>query len=158
MQVRRAFLYQEASSFPSVTSTGGQNPPIEQVCGHQGLMINSAGKPGAGKANSTLRTFSSLSVSNSPEPLSSHWKIRTSSFTSKTPSLGAKETIGSKASELEQLREWYVPNWCYLDFEKLAGEYDAIELRNNGVFTDSLPTWDCDCLLVLRAERVREVY
>jgi len=59
---------------------------------------------------------------------------------------------------LEQLREWYVPNWCYLDFEKLAGEYDAIELRNNGVFTDSLPTWDCDCLLVLRAERVREVY
>ena len=158
MQVRRAFLYQEASSFPSVTSTGGQNPPIEQVCGHQGLMINSAGKPGAGKANSTLGTFSSLSVSNSPEPLFSHWKIRTSSFTSKTPSLGAKETIGSKASELEQLREWYVPNWCYLDFEKLAGEYDAIELRNNGVFTDSLPTWDCDCLLVLRAERVREVY
>ena len=81
MQVRRAFLYQEASSFPSVTSTGGQNPPIEQFCGHQGLMINSAGKPGAGKANSTLRTFSSLSVSNFPEPLSSHWKIRTSSFT-----------------------------------------------------------------------------
>ena len=58
---------------------------------------------------------------------------------------------------LEQLREWYVPNWCYLDFEKLAEEYDAIELRNSGAFTDSLPTWDCDCILVLKAERVREV-
>ncbi len=56
---------------------------------------------------------------------------------------------------MEQLREWYVPNWCCLDFEKLAEEYDAIELRNSGAFADSLPAWDCDGILVLRAEKVR---
>lgn len=67
-----------------------------------------------------------------------------------------KKTLEVKHPTLEQLREWYVPNWCYLDFEKLAEEYDAIELRNSGAFTDSLPTWDCDCILVLRAERVTE--
>jgi len=67
-----------------------------------------------------------------------------------------KKPLEVKHPTLEQLREWYVPNWCYLDFEKLAEEYDAIELRNSGAFTDSLPTWDCDCILVLRAERVTE--
>ena len=50
---------------------------------------------------------------------------------------------------MEQLKEWFVPNWCYLDFEKLAEEYDAIELRNSGAFTDSLSTWDCDCIFVI---------
>ena len=68
-----------------------------------------------------------------------------------------KKPMEVKHPTLEQLREWYVPNWCYLDFEKLAEEYDAVELRNSGAFTDSLPTWDCDCILVLRAERVVEV-
>ena len=58
---------------------------------------------------------------------------------------------------MEQLKEWFVPNWCYLDFEKLAEEYDAIELRNSGAFTDSLSTWDCDCIFVMKAEKVREV-
>ena len=58
---------------------------------------------------------------------------------------------------MEQLKEWFVPNWCYLDFEKLAEEYDAIELRNSGAFTDSLSTWDCDCIFMMKAEKVREV-
>jgi len=58
---------------------------------------------------------------------------------------------------MEQLKEWFVPNWCYLDFEKLAEEYDAIELRNSGAFTDFLSTWDCDCIFVMKAEKVREV-
>ncbi len=56
-----------------------------------------------------------------------------------------------------QSGEWYVPAWCYLDFEKLAEVYDAIELRNSGAFKDALPAWDCDCILVLRADKVREV-
>ena len=58
---------------------------------------------------------------------------------------------------MEQLREWFVPNWCYLDFEKLAEEYDAIELRNSGAFPDSLSTWDCDCIFVMKAEKIVEI-
>ena len=57
----------------------------------------------------------------------------------------------------EQLRIWFEPNWCYLDFEKLAEEYDAIELRNSGAFNDALATWDCDCILVMNPEKIREV-
>lgn len=49
---------------------------------------------------------------------------------------------------IEQLQELYMPNWCYLDFEKLAEEYDAVELRNSHLFRTSLSTWDCDCILV----------
>ena len=58
---------------------------------------------------------------------------------------------------IEQLQELYMPNWCYLDFEKLAEEYDAIELRNSYLFRRSLSTWDCDCVLVLKAEKVVEI-
>lgn len=58
---------------------------------------------------------------------------------------------------LEQLQEWFVPNWCYLDFEQLAKQYDAIELRNSGAFRSCLGTWDCDCLLVLKADRIVEL-
>ena len=58
---------------------------------------------------------------------------------------------------MEQLKEWFMPNWCYLDFEKLAEEYDAIELRNCWLFRSSLSTWDCNCILVLRPDKVKEV-
>ena len=58
---------------------------------------------------------------------------------------------------MEQLRTWFTPNWCYLDYEKLAEEYDAIEMRNSGAFREPLPTWDCDCIVVMNAEKVREV-
>ena len=34
----------------------------------------------------------------------------------------------------EQLEQLYMPNWCYLDFEKLAEDYDAIELQNHWFF------------------------
>lgn len=58
---------------------------------------------------------------------------------------------------MEQLREWFSPNWCYLDYEKLAEEYDAVELKNAAAFREPLPTWDCNSVVVLRAEAVREV-
>ena len=41
----------------------------------------------------------------------------------------------------EQLEQLYMPNWCYLDFEKLAEDYDAIELQNHWFFNSSLVTW-----------------
>lgn len=58
---------------------------------------------------------------------------------------------------MEQLHELYMPNWCYLDFEKLAEKYDAIELRNSLSFRDSLPAWDCDCILLMKADKVVEI-
>lgn len=58
---------------------------------------------------------------------------------------------------MEQLQELYMPNWCYLDFEKLAEDYDAVELRNSHLFRSSLATWDCDCILVLKADKVVEI-
>lgn len=67
------------------------------------------------------------------------------------------EVAEGELPTMEQLKEWFVPNWCYLDFEKLAEEYDAIELRNSGAFTDSLFTWDCHCIFEMKAEKVREV-
>lgn len=51
----------------------------------------------------------------------------------------------------------YVPSWCYLDFEKLAETYDAIELRNSQLFSYILYGWDCDCLLVLNGDKITEV-
>ena len=58
---------------------------------------------------------------------------------------------------MDQLQELYMPNWCYLDFEKLAEDYDAIELQNYRFFNSSLATWDCNCILVLKADKVVEI-
>ena len=57
----------------------------------------------------------------------------------------------------DQLESWYVPNYCYLDYEKLASQYDAIELRNHWLFQEALATWDCNCIWVLKADVLQEV-
>ena len=49
----------------------------------------------------------------------------------------------------EQLEELFRQNWCYLDYEKLSEEYDAIELTNAGAFHGSLGLWDCNSILIL---------
>lgn len=38
---------------------------------------------------------------------------------------------------------------CHLDFEKLAREYDAIELANVGEFYWALYGWDCNSILIM---------
>jgi len=55
----------------------------------------------------------------------------------------------------EQMDEWLRPNWCLLDFEKMAKSYDAIELVNAGAFRQSLNLWDCNCILVMNPDIVR---
>ncbi len=58
---------------------------------------------------------------------------------------------------MEQLKSWFMPNLCYIDFERLAKEYDAVELRNSALFSDALYMWDCDSVLVLRSEKLIKV-
>jgi hypothetical protein len=58
---------------------------------------------------------------------------------------------------MEQLKVWFASNWCYIDYEKLAEEYDAIELVNSSAFREPLPTWDCDCILVMNPDKVKEI-
>lgn len=69
------------------------------------------------------------------------------------------ETIApGQMPSMEQLESFYAPNWCCLDFEKLAADgVDAIELRNSGAFKDSLDTWDCDCIVVMNPDVIEEV-
>ncbi len=59
--------------------------------------------------------------------------------------------------QFDYMNGGYVSSWCYLDFENLSEEYDAIELRNSGNFTYSLYGWDCDCLLVLKPDKIAEI-
>jgi len=68
------------------------------------------------------------------------------------------EVAEGEIPSMEQLKEWFIPNWCYLDYEKLAEEYDAIELRNCWAFRDSLSTWDCNCIFVLKPDKVQEIF
>ena len=56
-----------------------------------------------------------------------------------------------------QLHEWFTPNWCYLDYEKLAEGYDVIELHNSILFREAFPTWDCDSIVVMNGEKIKEV-
>ena len=59
--------------------------------------------------------------------------------------------------QFDYMNGGYVSSWCYLDFENLSEEYDAIEMRNSGDFTYSLYGWDCDCILVLKPDKIVEI-
>ena len=56
----------------------------------------------------------------------------------------------------EQLMQFYSPNPCYIDFEKLVRSgVDAVELINCGAFQDSLDIWDCNCILIMNPEIIQ---
>ncbi len=58
---------------------------------------------------------------------------------------------------MEELTAYFTPEHCYLDFEKLdADGVDAIELRNYFLFQEYLPTWDCNCILILHPDIIIE--
>lgn len=67
-----------------------------------------------------------------------------------------------KSSDLSMLPKLHSSEKLYstvfLDFEKLAEEYDAIEYYVYGDFDlqGLLSTWDCDCVLVLNPDVVQE--
>ena len=68
-----------------------------------------------------------------------------------------------KSSDLEPLPKLHESEQfhgtVFLDFEKLAEQYDAIELFVYGDFDlqGLLGTWDCDCVLVLNQDAVQEI-
>lgn len=67
------------------------------------------------------------------------------------------EVEPGKIPTTEQLEAWFKPNPCYLDFERLAKKYDAIEVTNGFAFHEALPTWDCNCILVMNPDKMREI-
>lgn len=46
---------------------------------------------------------------------------------------------------------------CYLDFEKLSKEYDAIELANINYFYWALYGWDCNSILIMNPDIVEVI-
>ena len=76
---------------------------------------------------------------------------------------GSKILSIRKSSDLEPLPKLHDSEKFYgtvfLDFEKLAKQYDAIELFVYGDFDlqGLLGTWDCDCVLVLKPDAVQEI-
>ena len=58
----------------------------------------------------------------------------------------------------EQIEEWFRPNFCMLDFEKLVKSgIDAIEMFNASSFMHSLQGWDCNSILIMNPKIVREI-
>ena len=123
-------------SFLFVTATGGRSQRMGPVCGHHVLMMNSAGKPGAGRIIFNLDHLRSsfrfqlpeASILTLEDPAQLITLPKLHPWEPKKP----LELAEGELPTMEQLKEWFVPNWCYLDFEKLEEEYDAIELRNSG--------------------------
>ena len=76
---------------------------------------------------------------------------------------GSKILSIRKSSDLEPLPKLHdsekFHGTVFLDFEKLAKQYDAIELFVYGDFDlqGLLGTWDCDCVLVLNPDAVQEI-
>ena len=46
---------------------------------------------------------------------------------------------------------------CYLDFEKLQHDYDAIELTNISQFYWALYGWDCNSIIVMNQDVIEEI-
>ena len=54
---------------------------------------------------------------------------------------------------IEQMEEYYRPNPCFLDYERMMQEgIDAIELQHSFLFRRCLDTWDCNCVVVLNPD------
>ena len=76
---------------------------------------------------------------------------------------GSKVLSIRKSSDLEPLPKLHESEQfhgtVFLDFEKLAEQYDAIELFVYGDFDlqGLLGTWDCDCVLVLNPDALQEI-
>ena len=64
-------------------------------------------------------------------------------------------------NDLPKLKPWNKNDQyddCLLDFEKLATEYDAIELRNICDFYWPLYGWDCNSILIMNPDIVEVSY
>ena len=76
-----------------------------------------------------------------PLPKTKPWELKEVSLTD------------SKKPTLEQLEEYFRPNPCFLDYEKMLREgVDAIELQHSLAFRRCLDTWDCDCIVVMNPD------
>lgn len=62
-----------------------------------------------------------------------------------------------KVPPIELLDRWFKKNPCHLNYEKIAKEYDALEMTHAGSFSDSLPYWDCNSIVVFRPEVIELV-
>ena len=47
-------------------------------------------------------------------------------------------------------------DWTILDFEKIAEEYDAIEVNIDNSLYYALYTWDCDSILIMNPNIIRD--
>lgn len=47
-------------------------------------------------------------------------------------------------------------DWTILDFEKIAEEYDAIEVNIDSSLYYALYTWDCDSILIMNPNIIRD--
>lgn len=47
-------------------------------------------------------------------------------------------------------------DWTILDFEKIAKEYDAIEVNIDSSLYYALYTWDCDSILIMNPNIIRD--
>ena len=93
-----------------------------------------------------LSEGANLLILSDPEQLESLPKTRP--WKKKLPILSEHPTI-------EELTQYMTPDYCYLDYEKLASDgVDAIELRNSYLFRNSLYGWDCDCIVVMNPQAI----
>ena len=68
-----------------------------------------------------------------------------------------KDLNSEEIPSAEDLIAYFAPHWCFLNYEKLSEDYDAIELRNSYLFRGSLNTWDCDCIVIMNPNIVEEL-
>ena len=57
------------------------------------------------------------------------------------------------------MQQSIIKSWLCLDFEKLSGQYDAIEVnisKCNSLY-DLLYGWDCDSILIMNPDIIQEV-
>lgn len=93
-----------------------------------------------------------LLLLENPEQLKSLPKLHDWSPKDYTEMFEFEASHPGEIPSIDQLNRWFAPNLCYLDFEKLAQEYDALELRNACAFRDSLQMWDCDSIVIFKPE------
>lgn len=153
------------SVYPEDTKFEGLSKTCRRVCGAVEKMIFSVGRRSV-RVNILTKALSDIRLDSGwfQRQRSLLWIMKSSWRICRSWSHESRKIVEllnlppDQMPTREQLDYCFKPNSCFLDFEKIAKEYDALEVTSYSALSEPLHGWDCNSIVVVRPEVVEIVW